>query len=234
MAITKTQSVNGNGATLTLNGVVATSLLTVSNSYYRSSRTGAAEAVPTDTQGVWSASINPAAAAFIGVSHDVGVSVFYQANVAAGTHTITPEANTIHHTDLAEWASAATSLPADQSTSASTSNTSHTSRTTGTTGTLAQTDELVLICHGMAAEFGSANVGYTDPVSGFTTFTGKIIDDSSDLATLHAWETVAATDALTATFNWTAAETNQTSFACIATFKAASSTAQNQIAWIKA
>jgi hypothetical protein len=29
----------------------------------------------------------------------------------------------------------------------------------------------VLICHGMAAEFGSANVAYTDPVSGFTTLT---------------------------------------------------------------
>jgi hypothetical protein len=51
----------------------------------------------------------------------------------------------------------------------------------------------VLICHGMAAEFGSANVTYTDPVSGFTTLQ-KVIDDSSDLAMFHAWETVAATD----------------------------------------
>lgn len=229
MAITKTQSVTGNGATLTLNGVTANALLTMQDSIYRTTRTGVAEPVPTDTAGTWSASVNPAPAAFIGTSHEVGVGVFYQKNVASGTHTITPEANTIHHTTFSEWASADTTAPSDQSTSASTSNSSHTSRTTGTTGTLAQADELVLICHGMAAEFGSANVAYTDPVSGFTTLQ-KVIDDSSDLAMFHAWETVAATTAVSATFNWTASEANMTSFACIATFKAAGGAADTLMA----
>jgi len=80
VAITKTQSVTGNGATLTLNGVAANALLTLNDAYIRSPGTGATESAPTDTQGTWSVANSDVPPQLTG--DDVGVGTFYQANVA--------------------------------------------------------------------------------------------------------------------------------------------------------
>ena len=218
MAITKTQSTTGNGATIALTSVASGSLLTLQDSFFRATTTGAGETVPTDTQGTWSIAQNGAPGN--DTNSDGGSGIFYQANVAAGTHTVTPQANSGHNATLAEWAGISTTTPFDVGANARTVNSSITSQVTGTTATTAQADELVLITLGLGATVGSANVGFTDPVSGFTSLQVNP-NDSSDLATFHAYKVVAATGTQSATFNWTDSETGQYCGANIATFKAA-------------
>jgi hypothetical protein len=167
MAIVLVQSITSGGTTITLNGVVAGNLLTLQDSYFRSSGTGLAETAPTDTQGTWSTA--SAGVPGVNATFESGCGIFYQANVAAGTHTVTPQGNSNNNTTLCEWSGISTSSPADASASSKTDSGGQTSQVTGTTGTTAQADELVLIALGLAASGGSADVGFTDPVTGFTT-----------------------------------------------------------------
>lgn len=232
MSASKAQAVTGNGATLTLNSVVAANFIAFISSFYRNATTGAVEATPTDTNGTYAVAIAPTPALFNSSTADVGASVFYMENAAAGTHVSTPESATTKHRTMIEFSGVATSGTKDQATSGASAATDHTSRTTGTTGATTQADELIIIAHGMAAFNGAADVGYTDPVTGFTT-EQKVLNDASDLAMFHAWENVAATGTQAATFNWTAHEAVMSSLAVIATFKNATGT-NNQLAWIKA
>src|SRR5215510_10792562 len=101
MAAVKVQSATGNGATVALTSVAAANLVTYISSYYRNSSTGNAEATPTDSSGTMTAASNDTPQT-VG-SEDAGTSIFYQENVAAATHTLTPQTNTIHNVTVTEW-----------------------------------------------------------------------------------------------------------------------------------
>lgn len=209
------QQITGSGATLTLTGVAAGNALILLDSYFRHPGTGVGETAPTDTQGTWSV----AAAGIPGLDGDEsGSGIFYQLNVAAGTHTVTPQANTSHNTTLIEWSGMPTSGAFDVGNNAATNASSFTSQVTGTTSSTAQADEVVFIVLGLAAAAGVTDVGFTDPVSGFTTVQ-KVSNDASDIATFHAYKVVSAIGTQSATFNWTDAENPQSAGANIAAFK---------------
>ena len=209
-------AVTGNGATIAKASVTAGSLLTLQTAYFRSISTLAAETVPTDSQGTWST--GAAGQPGLDSSHDAGASIFYQANVAAGTHTVTPQANPSKQLCLTEW-SGATSTPLDGTANAHTDSFSGASQVTGTTATLAQSDELVLIVNCVAAQTGITDIAYTDPVSGFTTLQ-KTVNDLTSVALFAAYKQAGATTAQSATFNWVDSEPNQFCAGAIATFKA--------------
>ena len=218
MAIVAVQTVTGTG-NLTLNGVAAGNLLIAWQSIFRATSTQAAVGTPTDSVGAnFSVAIAGVPAFLFSSSWDVGVGIFYKQNAESGTHTVTPEAASNDHGTLSEFSGMSTTGALDVSIAAKTENTSHTSRTTGTTGTTAQADELICIGHSLGGFNGAVDVGYTDPVSGFTTVQ-KVINDASDLAMFHAYKIASATGTQSATFNWTATETTISSHAAIATFK---------------
>jgi hypothetical protein len=216
-------AVTGNGATIAKASVTAGSLLTLQTAYFRNPSTGLAEAIPTDSQGTWST----ASAGVPGIASglDSAGSIFYQANVAAGTHTVTPQANNSKNCTLVEW-SGATTTPLDGSANAATNSFSGTSQVTGTTATTAQADELSLTALGLAAAGGAADVGFTDPVSGYTTLQ-KQSNDLTDIAAFHAYKILVATGTQSATFNWTDTEAAQFCGAAIATFKASAAAGGN-------
>lgn len=218
MAIAQVQSVTGNGATIVLNGVVAGNWLSLQTGWLRTTSTGLAEATPTDSNGTFlvGRADTPAAQG----TDDAGVSIFYIQNAASGTHTATPQVNTATRMTYSEFSGLATSGTLDVGASGTTNNTAHTSRTTGTTAATAQADELILICLVIDAATGVADVGYTDPVSTFTTL-HKFIPSNVDISIFQAFKVVSATGTQTATFNWTASEATMSSQAAIATFKAA-------------
>jgi hypothetical protein len=218
MPIVLVQKVTGSGATLVLNGVAAGNLLTLQDSYFRTTQTGVGETVPTDSQGTWSAASADAPATSAGTD-DTGCGVFYQANVAAGTHTVTPQANPFKNATLCEWSGLVTSNVLDVAVSAKTSQGSQTSQTTGVTGVTAQAEELVLITLGSGCGAGVADVGFTDPVTGFTTLQ-KASDTSASVGAFHAYKPGSFTGTQQAKFNWTDSEANQGSHAAIVTFRA--------------
>jgi hypothetical protein len=106
----------------------------------------------------------------------------------------------------------------DVEANAKTENSAHTSQVTGTTATTAQADELVCIAHALRAATGAADVGYTNPVSGFTTHQ-ITSNDATNVTTFHATQVVSSIGTQTATFNWTASESGMSGQACIATFR---------------
>jgi len=216
--VAKVQQVTGTGATLTLNGVTASNFLSLHSSAFQAAGT-TAETTPTDTNGTWSIGLS-ATMADLG-SQGIGAAIFYCENVNSGTHTVTPQNLNSKHRTLTEWSGILTASSKDQSTSAKTENTNHQSQATGTTGTTAQDAELSLICHCLGASPGSANIGYTDPVTNYTTI-DKTSDDSSSVASFHAYQVLSATGTQTATFNWTDTSASQSGQGCIVTFKAVS------------
>lgn len=223
---TKVQSVTGNGATLTLNGVAAGNTLFVLDGYFRTVTTGLAEAVPTDTNGTFVAAIAPLP--LIEGSSDSGGAIFYQENAASGTHTVTPQANSFHSTTLVEFSGLLTSSSIDVTKNASTANFAGTSQVTGTTSTTAQADELSLIALALTANIGNANVGLTDPVTNYLTLQ-LVQDDSTTVAVQHAYRILTATGTQSATFNWTDTEINQYASGMIATFKAVASSPDSNL-----
>lgn len=221
MAISKVQSVTGSGATIALNGVTAGNALTLQMTYLRFATTGARAATPTDTNGTFTASagdVNPLPAVFGG--GDSGIGTWIEENTASGTHTVTPEADSIIHCTLCEWSGLATSSSLDVAKSASTIGSNQTSQVTGTTATTAQAAELALITLNTGAAIGVANIGLTDPVTNYTTL--QVLNDTNtDIAVMHNFRVLSATGTQAATYNWTDTENNQVSIANIATFKAA-------------
>ena len=216
MAITKTQSVTGTGSTIVLNSVASGACLVLTSSAFNSASV-TAETVPTDSAGTFLTQDRLAAALS---TQGVLCSVFYEPNAAAGTHTATPQnfGAGSQQRCFTEFAGIATVAPLDVKNSAKTENTNHTSQATGTTGTTAQARELVVIACTLAGTPGSTAVGWTDPVSGFTTLM-KASNDSTDIAGFHAFQVIAAIGTQAATFNWTDASASQTSQALIGTYE---------------
>lgn len=221
MAIVKVQSVTGAGPTLVLNGVVAGNCLTYQGTYFRGTSTGLAEAAPTDTNGTFV--VGRADTPQVLSSQDCGASGFYQKNCAAGTHTVTPEANGGLNGTLTEWSGVDTVSPLIAGNSGKNTGTG-TSQATGASAS-ASSGDLALIQHGMAATItGNANVGYTDPVANYTTLQ-KVLDDASNVATFHLFRVLSAGGTENATFNWTYSQLEQFWQASIFVLKAASTSA---------
>lgn len=221
MAITKVQQATGNGATLVLNGVAVGNALFLQDSYYRGTSTGAGEATPTDSNGTFS--VARADAPQVLSSQDIGVGLFYEENVASGTHTVTPQANTAHNTTLVEFSGLATSGSLDATVTSGKGSGTGTSQSTGTTPATVQADELSLVAFCMGdTGVGSTNVGLTDPITNYTTLQ-LVQDDQADLATQHAYRVLAATGTQAVTFAWTNSHATQFWEAAIATFKGAAS-----------
>jgi len=213
------QSVTGGGATLVLNGVVAGNTLLLIDSYFRIGSTGVGESLPTDSNGTFVASSADAPFLFNGAS-DIGVGIFHQQNVASGTHTVTPQANTSHNTTLAEFSGLAVSGLFDLAKSAGSTVANHTSQVTGTTATTTQAAELVAIALCVGAATGANPMSIVDPVSGFNRL--QLVDnDATSVGTHHSFKVIAATGTQSANESWTATESVITSMGCIATFKGA-------------
>lgn len=226
MAIIFVQAVTGSGATLVLTGTAGNTLIFV-DSLFRNPSTGVPEAIPADSNGTFIVSRAGVPATFSGA--DLGLGIWHQDNILGGTHTVTP--GTGHSNAVLMEFSGLTSISLDQVNDAKTNSGSQTSQVTGTTPTTTVADELVVIGLGLGAAVGVADVGFTDPVSGFLT-TLKVSNDATSVAAFCAYKIISATGTQAATFNWTDNEANQGSHAAIATFKAAA-TAGN-IAWVKA
>jgi hypothetical protein len=221
MAISKTQSVTGAGATLVLNSVASGSILVFQESYFRNPTTGAAPATPTDSNGTF-VLLTADAPQGDGTS-DVGTAIWFEKNAASGTHTVTPATINAHDSVLTEflWTGIdPATVAVDVATSAETASGTQTSQVTGTTGATANAEELALISFAMAATTtGNSNVGLTDPVTNYTTLsTGG--NDATDIAFMHSWRALSATGTQSATFNWTFSESDQYCMACIGVLKA--------------
>jgi hypothetical protein len=217
VAITKVQSTTSNTTSIALSGVTAGNFLVLETSYYRGGSSTTAPTTPSDSNGTVQVAVAPTAVT--DGSNVGGSAIWYVENTNSGTHTITGlESN--HNSTLTEFSGLATSTSKDQTTSASSTVNAHTSQSTGTTGTTAQASELAVIALCLVSNGGAANVGLTDPVSGYTTLQ-VVQNDFSDIATQHAYQILSATGTQSATFNWTDNETSELSEACIATFKAA-------------
>lgn len=219
MGIALAQAAATGTGNLTLNGVASGNTLVAFQSSFRNSSTTTAIAVPTDTNGTFVGGIAGTGALCSGSTFVAIVGIFYEVNAAAGTHTLTFEANTSNNKTLSEWSGMATASVLDVSAAAKTDNSDITSQVTGTTGATAQADELIVIALSLAAPGGSADVVFTNPVSGFTTLQ-VVPDDLSDIATFHAYKIVSATGTQAATFNWTQHEASMGAHASIAAFKA--------------
>ena len=217
MPITLVQSTTGTG-NLTLNGVTSGNTLVAFQSSHRPNSSTTAIAVPTDTNGTFVGGI-----AGVGATFNAGTAVsitgiFYEVNAAAGTHTVTFEANNSNNKTLCEFSGMNIADVLDVSANARISNSDITSQVTGTTGTTTQNDELVVISLSLAATVGSADVGYTNPVSGFTNL-NVVPNDASDIATYHAFKIVSVMGTQSATYNWTSHETSMAAHAAVAAFK---------------
>ena len=223
MAVVKVQSISGSGATIVLNGCVAANALVMLDSYFRTTGTGVGEATPTDSNGTFSVASADAPAGFAGGTNDVGVGIFYQQNIASGTHTVTPQANTEIHATLTEYSGLSTTgmFAAGSVKSAKTAETNHTSQVTGTTTTAAAVGDLATITFCIAASPGAANIGLTDPVTNYTTL-HIAQDDATSVAREQSFRVLTSGGTQSATFNWTDASASQSSHAAIATFVAVS------------
>jgi hypothetical protein len=211
------QSVTGSGTTIALNGVVAGHALTMKDSYFRATSTGVAETVPTDTNGTW-AIARADAPALAGV--DVGCGQFYLQNALAGTHTVTPQANSGHNTTLTEWSGNLTAGMFNDGNGTNGAGAA-TSQATGATTISSSIGDLVeiAIAHGDTGA-GSANIGLTDPVSGYTTLQVKQ-DSTTGIAMMHARQILASAGTQSATFNWTYSASTNLWQVSIVTYKAA-------------
>lgn len=223
MAVVKAQSTTGNGATVVLNGCVAGNALIYQCSWFRSVGTGVAEATPADSNGTFSISRADTPASF-GAGNDVGVSIFHQQNINAGTHTVTPQANPEHHVSLCEFSGLSTTglFVAGSANSAKINETAGlVSQLTGTTSTAAAVGDLAVIDVCVAGNPGSASMGFTDPVAGYTTLQLSN-DDASSIGVSHGFQVLASGGTKSATFNWSDSGSSRSAHAAIATFAAAS------------
>jgi hypothetical protein len=215
VSIVKTQSVTGNGATLVLNGVVAGNALIYASAYSRSTSTGVAEAAPTDSGGTFIASSNDSPILLVG--QDVGASIFHEQNTAAGTHTVTPQANTIHNCSLTEFSGLLTSGMSDAANHSSNVIGSQTSQDTGATQSPLQADELEVIALAILQTTGGNPIGLTDPVAGTTTLQINQ-NTATDLGVQQSYKVLYSIGPKSETFNWTTVDATTASYGCIATF----------------
>ncbi len=218
MLIGKKQQITGNGTTLVLSGVAAGSMLVLTSSCFNAVGV-IAETLPTDSAGTFQTQDKLAADS---VGQGNLASIFYEPNAAAGTHTATPQnfGAGSQQRCFAEFTALATTSPLDAKTTAKTENSTQLSQVTGTIATVAQAGQLVVIVCSLSGSPGAANVGWTDPVAGFTTLM-KASNDNTDMAGLHAFKVSSAIGSQVATFNWTDTLSNRTSLALIGTYNGA-------------
>lgn len=222
MAVAKVQSVTGNGATVVLNGCVAANALIYQSSYFRSPKTGAGEATPTDSNGTFTLSSAGTPALFSSGADDVGVGIFHQQNINAGTHTVTPQANSDHKVSVAEYSGLATSglfVAGSSANSTTADNVGLVTQGTGTTSTAASAGDLAVINVSVAGSPGSATMGFTDPVSGYTTLQ-VANDDATSIGALHGFQVLGSGGTKSATFNWSDSGSTRAAHGAIATFVA--------------
>lgn len=222
MAIAFVQKVTGTGS-LVITSVAAGNTLIVCHSALRNPQTQAVIATPTDSAGTLTGGIGGVPAKFVGGSYEIGVGVFFEANAASGSHTITPEACANNQVSVSEYSGMVTASLLDVSATAKFSDGTETSQVTGTTSTTAQNAELIIIAFALGHNVGVTNIGLTNPVSGFTTL--HIANDSgADIGAMHAYKIVSVTGTQSATFNWTDSELGS-EHAAIAAFKGVASSA---------
>lgn len=222
MAIVKVQAATGNGASLTLS-IASGNCLTAQDTYFRTTSTGLAEALPTDTNGTFE--VGRADTPQVTLGDDIGASGFFEKNCAAGTHTVTFETNTGHNASLTEFSGVDTGSPLVIGNSGKNSGLG-TSQATGASAS-ASLGDLALIQFGMAASVtGAADVGFTDPVANYTTLF-KVTNDTTDEATLHAFRVLDASGAESAAFNWTTSAADQFWQASIFVLKTVSAAADS-------
>jgi len=224
MAITFVQKVSGAGATLVLNNIVAGNALFMPDGYFRGVTTGLAEAVPTDTNGVFVAS-KADVPVLVGSIGEVGVGTYHQQNAAAGTHTVTPEGNTAHETALAEFSGMATSGILDQVVGNERRDAVGTNLASGNTPATTQADELAISAFVWGTSGAGTNpIGIVDPIANYTTL--HITQDGiSGLPVHHSYRILAAIGAQSVTENWTDNEVASEKIS-IATFKAPAAATQ--------
>lgn len=215
MSAAKIQSVTGNGATLVLNGVTAGNALIYASAFSRAVSTGVAEATPTDSNGTFAASSSDSPILLAG--QDLGAAIFHEENAAAGTHTVTPQANTIHNCSVTEFSGLLTSGILDAAEHDTNIAGNQTSQGTGTTQATTQADELEVIALAILQSTGDNPIGLTNPVAGTTTL--KIDQNTAtDLGDQQSFKITNSVGAKSETFNWTTTDPATASFGCIATF----------------
>jgi hypothetical protein len=221
VAISKVQSVTGTGTVLSLTTSAGNWLTLMSSAFNSSGVTAESTAVASVGASSKTVLVQDKLAAALS-TQGVLASIFYVENTVAGVHSVTPQnfgAGSQNRT-LAEFSGLVTSSSLDVKASANTNNSNHTTQVSSTTASTGQADELIMIACTLAGTPGSAAVGWTDPVSTFTTLQ-KASNDSTDIAGLHAFKVVSASGTQSATFNWTDASASQTSQALIGAYKAA-------------
>lgn len=221
MAISMVQKVTGTGTVISITPQAGNWLSLLSTCFNSASNTP--ETTPVASVGASTKAVLIQDKLSVALStQGVLASHFYIENVAATAHSVTPQnfgAGNQHRT-LTEFNGLTVSSSLDVKASASISGTNHTSQGTSTTGTTSVANELVVIICSLAASPGAANVGWTDPVSGFTTLQ-VASNDSTDVAGLHSFKVISATGTQSATHNWTDTSASQSSIALIGTFKEA-------------
>lgn len=222
MAIALVQSTTGASSQIVLTGVTAGNMLALWHTYFISTLTSTAPNKPIDSNGTFSTASADIPASFDG-SANCGVAIFYESAAAAGTHNVTTQALNGKQITLAEF-SGLSSVPFDVATSAVTNNSSQTAQSTNTTAALAGLSNLLLIGMGLAGLTGSSNVGFTDPVSTFTTLQ-KASNDATSVGAMHAYKVINVSTTQFTSFKWAFSEASSASHAAIASFKAAATSA---------
>lgn len=238
MAVLKVQSTtqppNGvTSQTIALTGVTAGNLLVLTVDYYDGTQaTNATPATPTDSNGTVAVAIAPLSVLSLG--GQMGCAIFYVANAASGTHTLT--VNPFNNVNafsgfltLTEYSGVVTSSPLDAAAviSADVENAgSTTTFNTGTGATLAQADELIVAAIGATAGAGLSNAALSTP-SGYTQVSVQQ-DSSANVAGETAFKETAATTGQIATWTFTSDSTMRGVQAALAAFKVAGGAAATQ------
>jgi hypothetical protein len=205
---TTTKVTVSTGVSLTLNGVVAGSLLVFTVSYIDTAQaSSAAPANATDTGGTVSVGIEPNCC-----NQGTGSVIFYVPTAASGTHTFAfnpfGHAGALYaNATLEEWPGG--TYDTLDKTSSVTNNTaaSSTGGNTGTTATLSAAAELVYIGLAIGAGNGVANAGISSPgtfVGGAGTSLQVEQDTSSTVGSQTSYREVAANTAQQGSWTWTA------------------------------
>jgi hypothetical protein len=201
MPATKVQQATSTGAAPALSGVVQGNFVYLFSHAFRSASV-TAETAATDSNGTVTTQDRLAVASG---PDGILAAAYYVPNANSGTHTFTCQNFGAGAQERAvfEFSGVEKSAnPLDVKTSNSTTVAGATSVTTGTTGATGQADELILVGATLGGSPGVLNVGWTDPIAGFTAL-AKFSNDSTDIAGLTNFKNVAATGTQTATFNWT-------------------------------
>lgn len=218
MAITRVQGATANGGVIFLTGCAAANFLSLQSSWFDNASPNT-ENTPTDSNGTYSVGLAPTAADFGGLA--IGTGNFFMANIAAGSHSTTPQTKTDPRRTLTEWAGVSTVTPKDVTAVSSVANTNHTAQATSSTSATAVSPSLALAQMALTASPGATTVGFTNPVTNYSTLQISS-DDATSIGMMHIDQILAATGVQSATFNWTDASASQSSQASIVVYKGAS------------